>query len=117
MGSTLGRQPKPQGEGLEKVRRDWAKGRIISDQARADADFMSDRSVQLRLQMLEAGVLSAAYLARNWKQNIKATDADIAAYLASHPEWDLRKKHEKAETILQRAKAGEDFAALARSEE
>jgi len=75
---------------------------------------MRDRSVQLRLQILEAGVLSAAYLAKNWKQSIKANDADIAAYLAGHPEWDLRKKHEKAESILRRAKAGEDVAALAK---
>jgi len=114
MGSTLGRQPKPLGEGLEKVRKDWAKSRILSDLARADADFMRDRSVQLRLQILEAGVLSSAYLAKRWKDNIKATDADIAAYLANHPEWDLKKKHEKAEEILRRAKAGEDFASLAK---
>ena len=114
MESTLGRQPKPQGETLEKVRTGWARARIVSTQARADTDFMRERTVQLRLEILEAGVLSAAYLARNWKQNIKANDADISAYLASHPEWDLKKKHEKAEMILRRAKAGEDFAALAK---
>jgi len=114
MGTTLGRQPRPQGEGLEKARRDWAKARILSDMARGDADFMQQRHVQLRLQVLEAGVLSAAYLAKYWKDGIKATPAEVGSYLAAHPEWDLKKKHATAEAVLRRAKAGEDFSALAK---
>jgi len=112
MGTTLGRQPKPQGEGLAKAKNDWAKARIMSDMARADVEFMQQRHVQLRLQILEAGVLSAAYLAKYWKDNIKATPLEIKSYLSAHPEWDLKKKRETAEAVLRRAKAGEDFAAL-----
>jgi hypothetical protein len=113
MESDLGIGPRPQGEGLEKARKDWARARILSSMARADTEFMQQRTTQLRLKILEAGVLSAAYLARYWKANIKATDQDIAAYLAAHPEWDLKKKREKAEVVLRRALAGEDFAVLA----
>jgi hypothetical protein len=68
----------------------------------------------LRLQILEAGVLSAAYLAKYWKDNIKASPADIKTYLSAHPEWDLTRKRQKAEEVLRRARAGEDFAALAK---
>jgi hypothetical protein len=114
MESKLAVSNRPQGEGLEKVRKTWAKARIVSDMARADAEFMQDRATQLRLRVLEAGVLSAAYLAKYWKREIKATDQDIAAYLAEHPEWDLSKKRATAEMVLQRAKAGEDFARLAK---
>ncbi|MCA1590030.1 MAG: peptidyl-prolyl cis-trans isomerase, partial [Acidobacteria bacterium] len=37
----------------------------------------------------------------------------VAAYIAEHPELDTAAKKTKAEEILNRAKAGEDFAALA----
>lgn len=114
MGSTLGRQPEPQGEGLQKARREWAKARLLSDMARADAAFFGQHDVQLRLQILEAGVLSTAYLAKYWKERIKATDMDMAVYLKGHPEWDLTKKRLKAEQVLRRALAGEDFVSLAK---
>src|SRR5215813_7509608 len=114
MGSTLVRQPEPQGEGLQKARHDWAKARLLSDMARADDAFMDQHEIQLRLQLLEAGVLSAAYLVKYWKNRIKATDSDIAAYLKAHPEWDLTKKRQTAEQVLRRALAGEDFVSLAK---
>jgi parvulin-like peptidyl-prolyl isomerase len=113
MESKLGEQPPPQAEALEKARKAWAKAKIVSDMARNDKKFIQDRTTQLRLKILEAGILSANCMSKYWLENIKATDKDIAAFLSTHPEYDLRKKREKAETVLQRAKAGEDFARLA----
>ena len=113
MGSKLGEQPLPQGEGLEKAREAWAKAKIVSDMARADVEFMQERTTQLRLKILEAGILSANCLAKYWVGSIKATDKDIAAYLATHPQYDLKRKRERAEMVLQRARTGADFASLA----
>ncbi len=72
-----------------------------------------DPRFSLRFRILEAGILSADYLRKHWAKSIKATDQDIAAYLAVHPEYDLNEKREKAGTILERARAGEDFSKLA----
>jgi parvulin-like peptidyl-prolyl isomerase len=113
MESKLGEQPTVQGEAFEKARKAWAKAKILSDRARADVAFMQDRTTQLRLKILEAGILSASYLAKYWSDRIKANEKEIAAYLAVHPEYALSKKREKAELVLSRARAGEDFGSLA----
>ena len=113
MESKLGEQPPPKGEGLEKARKAWARAKILSDRARADEQFMQDRTTQLRLKILEAGVLSSSYLAKYWIEKIRANEREIAAYLAGHPEYALSRKREKADQVLHRARAGEDFATLA----
>jgi parvulin-like peptidyl-prolyl isomerase len=46
---------------------------------------------------------------------MKATDQEIDTYLTSHPELDTsKKKRAEAEDVLKRARAGEDFAKLAK---
>jgi hypothetical protein len=105
---------KLQGESLEKARARWARMKALSDKARADAEFMQKPEVNLRIKVLEAGILSEDYLRKHWAQNIRATEPEINAFLASNPQYDLTKKRQKAESILQRAKAGEDFANLAK---
>lgn len=105
--------PEIKGEKLEKARKEWAVSKILSDKAKADAEFMQRPEIQLRFRILEAGILASDYLNKHWRQRVKATDAEIKSYLGSHPEYDLGKKREKAEAILQRAKSGEDFAKLA----
>lgn len=114
MGNPNGVVPPMSGETLEKTRKGWARTKILSDLAKADTNFMQKREIQLRLKILEAGVLSTACLAKYWLQNIKPTGDDIAAYLAAHPEYDVNKKRATAEMVLQRAKAGEDFGKLAK---
>ncbi|MDQ3750290.1 MAG: peptidylprolyl isomerase [Acidobacteriota bacterium] len=105
--------PKLQGGSLLKARENWARTKILSDKAKADAEFVQKREVQLRLKIVEAGILSADYLRKHWAKNIKATEQEITAYLSAHPEYDLKKKREKAEMILQRVRVGEDFSRLA----
>lgn len=104
---------KLQGGALLKARENWARAKVISEKAKADTEFMKRKELELRLKILEAGILSADYLRKHWADKVRATDSEIAQYLAAHPEYDLAKKREKAELILQRAKAGEDFGKLA----
>lgn len=86
---------------------------IFAHKTKTDAEFVSKPEVQLRLKIVEAGVLSADYLRKHWAKNIKATSQEIADYLANHLQYDVKKKQEKAEMVLRRAQAGEDFSKLA----
>jgi hypothetical protein len=47
------------------------------------------------------------------KDKFKAEDAEIDKWIADHPEFDPKTKRAKAEGLLKRARAGEDFAKLA----
>lgn len=105
--------PKLQGGSLIKARENWARTKVLADKAKADAEFISKPEIALRFKVLEAGILSADYLRKHWAKEVRATEQEIAAYLAAHPEYDLNKKREKAEMILRRAQAGEDFSRLA----
>ena len=75
-------------------------------------EFVDKANLQVKLQQ-------AQFLARLYsdsdkvKDKTKVTDEEIDAYIASHPEFDPAQKRAKAQGILDRAKAGEDFAALA----
>ena len=104
--------PKLQGESLIKSREKWARTKVLSDRAKADAEFAAKSEVQLRIKILEAGILSADYLRKHWAK-IKATPNEASEYLLAHPEFDLSKKRDKADDILKRALAGEDFGKMA----
>jgi hypothetical protein len=69
--------------------------------------------VQLVLQ--HARVLAQKYAVDNLQPKMKASDEEVTAYLAQHPEMDSDKKQRaKAEEVLQRVRNGEDFAKLAK---
>ncbi|HJP94786.1 MAG TPA: peptidylprolyl isomerase [Pyrinomonadaceae bacterium] len=90
-------------------------GRIYVAEKKA-IDQGLDKKPQVRLQMLlqHARVIAQKYAVDKLQEKMKATDEEVNAYLASHPELDTDKKNrEKAEEILKRARAGEDFAKLA----
>lgn len=105
--------PRLQGESLKRARENWARTKVLSDTAKADAEFISKPEINLRLKILEAGILSADFLRKNWGNNIRANEQEIADFLKNHPEYDVNRKREKAEEILGRVKAGEDFPKLA----
>ena len=114
---SIGNQPSVSelsGESLTKARENWAQTKILSDKAKADVEFMNLPEISLRLKIVEAGILASDYLRTNWSQRIKATDEEIKNYLALHPEYDVRKKQQTAEMVLQKVKNGEDFARLAK---
>jgi PPIC-type PPIASE domain len=110
----MGVSPPRQGESLEKLKKGWARAKILSDMAKGDGEFINDPLTQLRLKILEAGILSNSCLAKYWKDRIKATDKEIASFLGAHPEYDLNRKSEKARSLLSRVKAGEDISKLAK---
>lgn len=106
--------PAPLAAGsLERARKNWARTKIFSKQAREDADFMSRPEVSLRIRVLEAGILSSDLLRAVWPERIAATESEISSFIATHPEYNLDKKMETAADVLRRARSGENLAALA----
>lgn len=74
------------------------------------AEFVNKANLQVKLQ--QAQFLMRLYSEKMADSN-KVTDEDVAKYIQDHPELDPEKKRAEAQQILDRAKAGEDFAALA----
>ena len=90
-------------------------GRIYIAEKKA-IDQGLDKKPQVRLQMIlqHARAVAQKYAVDKLQEKMKATDEEVDAYLASHPELDTDKKNRaKAEEVLKRARAGEDFAKLA----
>jgi parvulin-like peptidyl-prolyl isomerase len=90
-------------------------GRIYLAEKKA-IDQGLDKKPEVRLQMLlqHARAVAQKYAVDKLQDKMKATDEEVNAYLASHPEMDTDKKNRaKAEEILKRARGGEDFAKLA----
>jgi len=104
---------KLQGGALSKARENWANTKVLSEMAKRDAEFLSKPEINLRIKILEAGILSADYLRKHWTEKIKATPPEISEFLAAHPEYDVKKKRAKAESLLREILAGADFAKLA----
>src|SRR5215212_4662400 len=90
-------------------------GRIYIAEKKAMEKGM-DREPAVRLQMMlqHARVLAQKYAVDKLQEKMKATDEEVTAYLASHPEMDSDKKNRAtAEEVLKRARSGEDFGKLA----
>ena len=90
-------------------------GRIYIAEKRA-LDQGIDKKPNVRLQLLlqHARFLVQKYAMDNLQAKIKANDEEIKRYMESHPEADNTQQYRvKAEEIVKRARAGEDFAKLA----
>jgi peptidyl-prolyl cis-trans isomerase C len=76
------------------------------------AGLERDRKTQLVVMLQQSRLLAGAY-SKELTPRFKATDAEVDAYLAKHPELDSKPARAKIEGLLARVRAGEDFAKLA----
>ena len=90
-------------------------GRIyIAEKKAIEKGLDKEPAVKLQMMLQHARVLAQKYAVDKLQEKMKATDAEVTAYLASHPELDTDKKNRAtAEEVLKRARAGEDFGKLA----
>jgi PPIC-type PPIASE domain len=68
--------------------------------------------ILLQTKLQQAQFLARIYSAK-MAERLKVSDEEVAKYISEHPELGIAEKRAKAEEVLNRAKAGEDFAALA----
>jgi parvulin-like peptidyl-prolyl isomerase len=86
---------------------------LIGQKKGTEAGVDKKRDVQLQIMMEQARVLASSYAQDQLVKNMKATDQEVDAYIAQHPELDSKQSRVKAEDVLKRARTGEDFAKLA----
>lgn len=87
----------------QKLKQEWARV-MISDRKGKEAGIDKDRKTELQIMLQQSRVLVQKYAEQQLKTKVTATDAEIDAVIA--------KSRSKAEDVLKRARAGEDFNAL-----
>lgn len=100
-------------EQLKEIRKQL--GQVMLGERRGTAAGIDKkRNIELQIMLEQARLLASTYAKETLIPNTKASDAEIAAYIAKHPELDSKQTRAKAEEVLRRVRAGEDFAALAK---
>jgi parvulin-like peptidyl-prolyl isomerase len=100
-------------EARENVRRQWANIMLNARKGIA-AGVDKERATEVILKYQHARLLATTYFKEMLSARTKASDAEIDAYLAAHPELDTKQTRAKAEEVLAKLRAGADFAALAK---
>jgi len=100
-------------EQLKQVKRQLGQV-LIGEQRAIAAGTDKQRPVELQIKLEQARILAQTYAQEQLAEKMKATDPEIEAYIAQHPELDSKQNRAKAEEVLKRARAGEDFAKLAK---
>ncbi len=94
-----------------ELRRHW--GRVMVGRNKGIAQGIDrERKTQLMVLLQQSRLIAGAF-AKELRPRFKATEPEIAAYITSHPELDTKVARTQAEEIARRARAGEDFVALA----
>jgi hypothetical protein len=108
----FGKEQMPE-EQRKQLKDEWAKV-MITERKALQAGFDKQRNIELQVAFQQARFLAQQYAKEKLEPQLKATDEEINAYIAQHPELDDSKVKAKADDVLKRARAGEDFAALAK---
>lgn len=104
---------KLEGAQLEQLKKQWAR-LFVAERKGIAAGVDKENETRLQIMLQDSRLLASKYFKDKVLPRIKATDQEIDAYVAAHPELDSSKARAKAEDVLKRARAGEDFAALAK---
>jgi len=102
----------PDDAGIKSLKQQWAQI-MIAERRALEQGLDKNRGVELQVMIQEARTLAQQFAKENLQDQSKATDAEIDAYISRHPELDQTKARERAEELLKRVRAGEDFAKLA----
>lgn len=100
-------------EQLKEIRKQLAQV-SLGERKGIAAGLDKKRNVELQILLEQARLLASTYAKETLIPNTKATDAEIDAYISKHPELDTKQARTKAEDVLKRARAGEDFSKLAK---
>jgi peptidyl-prolyl cis-trans isomerase C len=87
---------------------------LIGEQKGIGAGLDNTPSVKLQIRLQQSRLLAVEYVEKQLAEKMKPTDEEINAYLAQHPELDIKQKRSQAEDVLKRVRGGEDFAKLAK---
>ncbi len=96
---------------LTPLKEQYANLAIAANRAKAEK-MQDDPKTRLLIGFQQARTLAQAY-GQSHEKELEVKDEEVKAYIKEHPEYDGSSKKAKAEEVLKRAKAGEDFAALA----
>ena len=102
---------------IEQAKDYFAKTRIYYNEVQKKAnelsiEFRDKTAISIKLQ--KASYLSRLYSQKILTKKTAVADAEIQDYLSKHPELETKTRNAKADKILQRVKAGENFAKLAK---
>ena len=100
-------------EQLKQVKRQLGQV-LIGEQKAVAAGVDKKHSVDLQIKLEQARILAQNYAQDQLAEKMKATDQEVDAYIAQHPELDNKQTKAKADEVLKRVRAGEDFAKLAK---
>jgi parvulin-like peptidyl-prolyl isomerase len=107
-----GAKEPPTKEAVEGMKKSWAEIKIRADRARK-AGLDKDPAVQWQLKLQQSQMLAGAYQ-ESLVEKLKPTPEELKDYYQANPDADPEKVKAKADDVLRRVKAGEDFAELAK---